>query len=202
MTTDPAGVLDALRRAGHTVGAAESLTGGLVTARLTDVPGSSEMVRGGVVSYATEVKVDVLGVPAEVVSVHGVVSQECAEAMADGARRVLGADWGVATTGVAGPGPSDGVPAGTVHVAVSGPGERPGESVRAHRLLHVDGSRAQVREASVEAVLHLLHEALEHTLSGSLGTVGVRSQIDPDDGSSARPPHRGGRTGDEEPKEG
>lgn len=165
-------VLALLRARGETVATAESLTGGMVSARLTDVPGSSDVVRGGVVSYATEVKVEVLGVPQQVVDGPGVVSRACAEAMAAGARCVLGADWGLATTGVAGPGPADGHPAGSVHVAVAGPPGADGESPGGHRLLHCEGSRAQVREATVEAVLALLRQALGEPVSVALGTVG------------------------------
>lgn len=182
-------VLELLRARGWTLGAAESLTGGLVVARLTNVPGSSDVVRGGIVSYATEVKTAVLGVPSEVVDGPGVVSRECALAMAGGARRVLGSDWAVATTGVAGPGPADGVPAGTVHVAVAGPPGADGESAGAHRLLHLHGSRTQVREATVDAVLDLLRQALEGPVSVALGTVGTQGR-----------PEGGSR--DERPKEG
>lgn len=182
-------VLDLLRARSWTLGAAESLTGGMVVARLTDVPGSSDVVRGGVVSYATEIKVGVLGVAQEVVDGPGVVSRECALAMARGARQVLACDWALATTGVAGPGPADGQPAGTVHVAVVGPPGADGESVTAHRALHLDGSRAQVREATVESVLALLRKMLDGPLSVALGTVGTEG-------------HPEGGSQDERPKEG
>ena len=171
MTAPAARVLELLRERGQTLGAAESLTGGLVLAALTAVPGSSDVVRGGVVSYATEVKVGVLGVPAAVVDTVGVVSRECAEAMASGVRGVVGADWGLATTGVAGPGPADGHAAGTVHIAVVGPRESWG----AHRVLHLDGSRARVRDATVEAVLDLLRKTVEAPLSVPSDNVGDRS---------------------------
>ena len=164
-------VLSLLRERSETLATAESLTGGLVAGALTDVPGSSDVVVGGVVSYATGVKIATLGVPAGIVAQHGVVSQECAEAMASGVRTLLGADWGIATTGVAGPGPSEDIPAGTVHVAVAGPGED-GESRSAHRALHLDGSRREIRESTVEAVLDLLLTTVGEGLSGPLGTVG------------------------------
>lgn len=176
--TTAARVVGLLREAGQTVAAAESLTGGLVTAALTDVPGSSAVLAGGVVAYTPEAKVNVLGVPAEVVAWHGVVSWECAEAMAVGARELLGADWGLSTTGVAGPGPSDGHPAGTVHVAVAGPGRAPGpagESRQVHRALSLDGDRTAVRVSTVEAVLQLLEEALRGGLSVPGGTVEISS---------------------------
>ena len=176
--TTAARVVGLLREAGQTVAAAESLTGGLVTAALTDVPGSSAVLTGGVVAYTPAAKVGVLGVPAEVVARHGVVSRECAEAMAAGAQALLAADWGVSTTGVAGPGPSDGHPAGTVHVAVVGPGGGPGqsgESRRVHRALSLDGARTAVRGSTVEAVLQLLEEALRDGLSAPGGTVETSS---------------------------
>ncbi|MDO5739389.1 MAG: nicotinamide-nucleotide amidohydrolase family protein [Ornithinimicrobium sp.] len=165
-------VLDLLRRSGETLGTAESLTGGLVVARLTSVPGASEVVRGSVVSYAVGVKTDVLGVDEGLLEAYGVVSRECAEAMAAGARTLLQADWALATTGVAGPGPSDGQPAGTVHLAVCGPPSGAGEHRGAHRLLHLNGSRQRVREATVDAVLELLLDTLQQGVSGPLGSVG------------------------------
>ncbi len=145
-------VLDLLARRGETLACAESLTGGLLSARLTDVPGASRCVVGGVVSYATRVKVSVLGVPEQLVEDHGVVSGECATAMARGVRERLAADWGLATTGVAGPDRQEGKPVGTVWVAVAGPG---GEEAR---LLTLPGDRAQVREATCAAALALLEE--------------------------------------------
>lgn len=155
----------ALLRHGHTVATAESLTGGLVAAALTDVPGASDCVRGGVVSYVDEVKREVLGVPQRVLEEHGAVSAACAEAMAQGARALLGADWGVSTTGVAGPGPAEGKQAGTVHVAVAG------EHGSTHLALSLHGTRDQVRGASVTAALELLLEVLDTQLSDRRGTV-------------------------------
>src|SRR5690348_4361122 len=96
-------VLDLLRAGGQTVAVAESLTGGLVAAALTDVPGSSASFRGGVVAYATELKADLLGVDAMMLRRHGAVYPQVAAAMAQGVRARLGATYGVATTGVAGP---------------------------------------------------------------------------------------------------
>jgi len=112
-------IIGLLTRTGETVAAAESLTGGLVAAALTDVPGSSNVFRGGVVAYATELKAQVLGVDVAMLKKHGPVYAPVASAMAEGVRQRLGATFGVATTGVAGPGPQDGHPAGTVHIAVS-----------------------------------------------------------------------------------
>jgi nicotinamide-nucleotide amidase len=149
-----AGVLESLAGRGETVATAESLTGGLLSASLTDVPGASRSFVGGVVSYATRVKVAVLDVPPEVVERHGVVSEECAVAMARGVRRRLDSTWGVATTGVAGPDTQEGRPVGTVWVAVVG-AER-----SATRLLALTGERPAIREASCGAALSLLHDLL------------------------------------------
>ncbi len=139
---------------GQSVAAAESLTGGLVTARLVDPPGASAVVRGGVVAYATELKASVLGVDRELLSGQGAVDPQVASQMATGVRRMFDADWGVATTGVAGPEPQDGMPVGTVFVAVVGPS---GVTVEGLRL---SGGRSAIREAAVEAVLDLLARSL------------------------------------------
>ena len=111
-----------LRAGGHTIATAESLTGGRLAVHLTDVPGASETYLGGVVTYATEVKSSVLDVPAEVIDEHGVVSAECAKAMATGVRGLTGASFGVSTTGVAGPTEQEDKAPGTVFVGISGPG--------------------------------------------------------------------------------
>ncbi|MFD9904940.1 CinA family protein [Streptomyces sp. NPDC059063] len=110
-----------MRERGETLAVAESLTGGLVAAEVTAVPGASRAFRGAVTAYATELKRDVLGVDGALLAARGAVDAEVALQMAAGARRLLGADWGVATTGVAGPEPQDGQPVGTVFVAVAGP---------------------------------------------------------------------------------
>jgi len=149
------GVVARLVELGQSVAAAESLTGGLVTARLVDTPGASTVVRGGVVAYATDLKVSVLGVDADLLESHGAVDREVAAQMASGVRRVLGADWGVATTGVAGPDQQGGMPVGTVFVAVAGPG---GITVE---HLQLAGGRAEVRHAAVDGVLDLLARSLQ-----------------------------------------
>jgi PncC family amidohydrolase len=148
------GVVRRLVETGLTVATAESLTGGLVGAAITGVSGSSAVYVGGVVSYATRVKVEVLGVSPEVVEAEGVVSAACAAQMAEGVRRVLGADLGVSTTGVAGPDLQEGKPAGTVHVGLAGPA---GTVVLSPRL---DGDRAAIRAATVDAALGLVVETL------------------------------------------
>jgi nicotinamide-nucleotide amidase len=143
-------IIRLLTQAGQTVAAAESLTGGLVAAALTDVPGSSVAFRGGVVSYATDLKAQLLGVDAAMLARNGPVYAPVAVAMAEGVRGRLGATIGVATTGVAGPGPQDGHPAGTVHVAVSLAGDT------VVRTMALTGGRDEVRRLTVERVLGLL----------------------------------------------
>ena len=142
------------RERGLTVATAESLTGGLVCAALTSVPGASLVVRGGIVAYATDLKAAALGVPADLLAARGAVDGDVARAMAAGVRRVMGADVGLATTGVAGPDPQDGQPVGTVFVAVSGSG------VDVVERLALAGDRAEIRAASVEAVLARCRDAL------------------------------------------
>jgi PncC family amidohydrolase len=138
----------ALRAMGGSVATAESITGGELAAALSAGPGASESFLGGVVSYATEVKRDVLGVTAE-----QVISAECAEQMATGVRRLLKADWALATTGVAGPARQEDQPVGTVFVGVAGP-----EGVRSVRLDlgDLDGDRTAIRGATCRAALEEL----------------------------------------------
>jgi competence/damage-inducible protein CinA-like protein len=151
-------LIDALRKRGWTLGLAESLTGGLVGSRLVSVDGVSEVFRGSITSYATEVKRTVLGVTAE-----KVVSDECARQMAEGARRVLGADVGIAVTGVAGPDPQDGEPPGTVHFGLALPG-LPVEAVSGR----LPGDRERVRQFSTISLLNLLRLRLD-ALEGAQG---------------------------------
>lgn len=151
-----ADVIGALTAYGLTIGTAESLTGGLLAATLTDVPGASATFVGSVVSYATRVKAEVLGVDAALLAERGAVDPDVARQMAGGVCRVLGTDIGVATTGVAGPDPQDGQPVGTVHVAVAGPGA----GALTVRSLVLDGDRAAIRAATVEAALDLVRSVL------------------------------------------
>ena len=149
-------VLEAARAAGATVGTAESLTGGLVAATLTDVPGSSDVVRGGVVSYSSDVKRDVLGVGRETLALIGAVSEETACAMAEGARAALGCDVAVSATGIAGPGGAEpGKPVGTVWIG------RADASLTCARCCHFPGTREEVRLLAVRAALEFALEALE-----------------------------------------
>jgi nicotinamide-nucleotide amidase len=121
LTALAAAALDALGRRGETLATAESLTGGLVGATITAVPGASAAYRGGVISYATDLKHALLGVPVELLTARGAVDPDVAAAMAVGARDRLGTTWGLSFTGVAGPEPQDRQPVGTVFVAVAGP---------------------------------------------------------------------------------
>ena len=148
-------VLERLAERGETLATAESLTGGTLAGLLTEVPGASRAFVGGVVSYATRVKESLLGVPHEVVASHGVISRECACAMARGARSRLDATYALATTGVAGPDRQDGYPVGTVWVALAGPD---GEQAR---LLDLAGDRASVRAGACEGALALLAASLD-----------------------------------------
>ncbi len=145
-----------LREAGQTIAVAESCTGGLFLGRLTDPPGASEYVLGGAVAYANEVKSGIVAVDPELIERCGSVSQEVAEALADGAQSVFGADVGVGITGVAGPdGGTEDKPVGLVWFSVIGPS---GE--RLTRSINVPGSRAAVRDRSTTVALHLVRRLL------------------------------------------
>ncbi|MBT2440373.1 CinA family protein [Streptomyces sp. ISL-36] len=152
---EAARVLELLVEHGHTVAAAESLTGGLVAVELTAAPGASKGFRGSVTAYATALKEELLGVDGTLLAERGAVDPEVALQMAAGVRHRLSADWGVATTGVAGPEPQDGQPVGTVYVAVAGP-------VGAGKVaaLRLNGDRAEIRRESVRRVLELLGDEL------------------------------------------
>jgi PncC family amidohydrolase len=138
---------------GLTLATAESCTGGLVAHLITEVPGSSAYLRGGIVAYSDEVKRAELGVPANVLAAHGAVSAQVAVAMAEGVRARLGTDLGVGVTGVAGPdGGSEAKPVGLVYVAVAGRG--PAEV----RRFHWPGDRSENKRLSAGAALELLLE--------------------------------------------
>ncbi|MFD9456296.1 CinA family protein [Streptomyces sp. NPDC059985] len=153
-------VLRLLAESDQTVAVAESLTGGMVAAELTAVPGASRSFRGSVTAYATELKHRVLGVDPGLLAAEGAVNAQVAQEMADGVRRVMGASWGIATTGVAGPDPQDGQPVGTVFIAVAGPGGR--KTAR----LWLNGSRTEIRRESARTVLELLSSELRENLRG------------------------------------
>ena len=144
--------------AGLRVAVAESCTGGRVGDALTDLPGSSGYVAGGIIAYEDAAKVELLGVPPAVLGAHGAVSAQAALAMAEGVRQRLGADLGVAVTGIAGPGgATSGKPVGLTYVAVAGPA---GGTVRRHAW---GGGREENKAASTRAALELLLEAATAT---------------------------------------
>ncbi|MEV8315658.1 CinA family protein [Streptomyces sp. NPDC059900] len=183
-----------LQARGETLAVAESLTGGLVAAEVTAVPGASRVFRGSVTAYATELKQQVLGVDGTLLAERGAVDAEVALQMAAGVRKVMGADWGIATTGVAGPDPQDGQPVGTVFVAVDGPVSMveglvspaggpisavdgpdfavggPGSALRSEgkvAALRLNGGRSDIRMESVRSVLRLLLERLSGERAGN-----------------------------------
>ncbi len=144
-----------LREQGRTLAAAESCTGGLIAKRMTDLAGASQIFLGGVVSYTNAVKARVLGVPQALLDEYGAVSEPVARAMAEGVRRITGADYGVSVTGVAGPDRDDrGNAVGTVYVALAG---AEGTVCRLCRFGHL--SRAEIRERAAAAALALLLSA-------------------------------------------
>ncbi|MDP9490825.1 MAG: competence/damage-inducible protein A, partial [Actinomycetota bacterium] len=148
-------VLDLARESGLTIAAAESCTGGLVAARLTSVPGSSDVFAGGVVAYGDAVKTELLGVPVGLLERHGAVSAETAAAMASGARGALGSDVAISVTGVAGPGGgSEEKPVGLVYLHASGPGDELAVELR------LPGDRDAVRRRAAASALHLLRRLL------------------------------------------
>ncbi len=151
---DPAETLIAhLRKRGWTLATCESLTGGMLGATLTAVPGASTVYRGGLITYVSDLKATLAQVDSTWIARHGVVNERTAAQMAEGARRSCGAHWGIATTGVAGPTTQDGEPVGTVWIGLAGPGEEP----CAQRYLF-EGDRAAIRLATVDAALALVLE--------------------------------------------
>lgn len=169
MSSPAAEVVRLLTVRGGTLAVAESLTGGLVAAEITAVPGASKVFRGSVTAYATELKHRLLGVDETLLAARGAVDPEVAAQMAVGVRQALGADWGIATTGVAGPDPQDGQPVGTVFVAVDGPSRITGDSARGGKVeaLRLNGDRAEIRMESVRSVLGLLLTELTGEQTGN-----------------------------------
>jgi nicotinamide-nucleotide amidase len=139
-------IVDLLRTRGETLCVAESLTGGGLGAAITAVAGASDIFIGGVTAYQVSVKESLLKVAHASIIDFGVVSDEVARQMADGARELFGATWAIATTGVAGPGPTDGHDAGTVWVAISGP-------INQSTHLQIEGEREIVRNATVRSAI-------------------------------------------------
>lgn len=143
-------ILTSLRGMKQTLAVAESLTGGLLAGAITSIAGSSDVFLGGVIAYHPRVKSESLAVSPELIVAHGVVSREVAVAMAQGVRAKLGSDWAIATTGVAGPGPSGGVPAGRVWIAIDGTGLAGAPFAQE---LSLTGGRAQIRTATIARAL-------------------------------------------------
>ena len=143
---DAATVISNLISRAETISVAESLTGGGLGAALTAIPGSSSAFLGGVIAYQGQVKRDLLGVSQELIDEYGVVSQEVAMAMAQGARKVFGSTWGISATGVAGPDEVDGIPTGTVWLAICGP-------INQSTQLRLPGEREVVRNATVSSAI-------------------------------------------------
>ncbi|MTK01825.1 CinA family protein [Micromonospora sp. CP22] len=150
-----AGVVHRLAERGETFASVESLTGGLLAATVVEIAGASAAYRGGLVVYATELKERLADVPADLLAERGPVDADVAKALAEGGRRRCGADWGVATTGVAGPEPQDGKPVGLVFVAVAGP------NTTEVRQLDLHGGRDQIRGAAVTEALRLLADHIQ-----------------------------------------
>ncbi|MFH8901691.1 CinA family protein [Streptomyces coeruleorubidus] len=169
MSSTATDVVRLLTVKGGTLAVAESLTGGLVAAEITSVPGASKVFRGSVTAYATELKHELLGVDTTLLAARGAVDPQVAAQMAAGVRKALGTDWAIATTGVAGPEPQDGQAVGTVFVAVDGPlradsGSAGGGKVEALRL---NGDREEIRRESVRSVLALLLKELAGEQTGN-----------------------------------
>lgn len=131
----------------ESIAIAESLTGGALSSALTDVPGTSHVYLGSIIAYSTEIKIRELAVQRETIEKFGVASEAVAFEMAEGIRAKFGTTWAISTTGVAGPGPSHGIPAGTVWIAIIGP------SHREAMALALEGNRAEVRHGAVESAL-------------------------------------------------
>jgi nicotinamide-nucleotide amidase len=145
-TSIAAPIITALKRREESLAVAESITGGALGAAITSVPGSSDVFVGGIIAYQLSVKKGLLNVPAPLIKKFGVVSEEVAVAMAEGLLKLFGTTWAIATTGVAGPGPSEGVAAGTVWIAIRGPVNQSTELV-------IQGEREIVRNASVSSAI-------------------------------------------------
>ena len=144
-----------LRRMGRTLATAESCTGGLIANRITNIPGSSDYFERGYVVYSNRAKIELLGVPPELLRQHGAVSEQVARAMAEGARSTSGADFSVGVTGIAGPAKDESAkPVGLVYVSVAGPD---GVRVEEH---HFAGNRLQVKRQSADQAFQMLRELL------------------------------------------
>ena len=140
-------IVSTLTTRNETLGIAESLTGGALSSEIVSVPGASHIFKGSIVAYSIDIKIRELFVASELIAAHGVVSEEVALAMAAGIRSRMATTWGISATGVAGPGAHDGIPSGTVWLAVIGPNLQ--ETVK----LALEGDRSAVRLGAVESAL-------------------------------------------------
>jgi nicotinamide-nucleotide amidase len=147
MNTLSSTIVESLKSKGESLSVAESITGGALTSEIVSVPGASHILKGSIVAYSVEIKMRELSVPQELIDRASVVSEEVALAMADGIRARMNTTWSIASTGVAGPGPHQGIAAGTVWLAIVGPNTR--ETVE----LALEGDRETVRRGAVESAL-------------------------------------------------
>ena len=147
-------IVQLLRERNETITCAESITGGALTSELVSIPGASHVLKGSIIAYSTEVKVSELKVEPSLIQEFGVVSEEVALAMARGVKAKFAAEWAISLTGVAGPGASHGIPAGTVWLALLGPALQ--ETVK----LELMGEREMVRRGAVESALGVLERIL------------------------------------------
>jgi len=147
MNTLSSTIVESLKSKGESLSVAESITGGALTSEIVRVPGASHILKGSIVAYSVEIKMRELSVPQELIDRASVVSEEVALAMADGIRARMNTTWSIASTGVAGPGPHQGIAAGTVWLAIVGPNTR--ETVK----LALEGDRETVRRGAVESAL-------------------------------------------------
>ncbi len=143
---------------GETVSVAESVTGGGLGHAMTYTPGSSQVFLGGIIAYTNQVKIDFLGVDPELISAHTVVSEEVANAMADGVKEKFGTTWGIATTGIAGPGDYQGIPEGTVWVAIRGP-------INQTLQLQLDSGREAIRTGAISSAIGTFARILSYRTS-------------------------------------
>lgn len=149
-------VLAACRARGLTLATAESCTGGLIAALLTEIPGSSDVVVGGFITYANAAKTSMIGVDAALIDAHGAVSEPVARAMAEGAIKASDASLTIAVTGIAGPGGATATkPIGLVHIACARAGK-----ATLHRAYHFSGERSEIRLCAVDAALEMIQEML------------------------------------------
>ena len=147
-------IVQLLKQRTETITCAESITGGALTSEIVSVPGASHVLKGSIIAYSSEVKIKELAVAPELIAEFGVVSEEVAVAMARGAKEKFNATWAVALTGVAGPGASHDIPAGTVWLALLGPNLK--ETVK----LELAGDREMVRRGAVESAVGVLERIL------------------------------------------